>query len=82
MAEIAINSHIGMMCAKKYAVEIGRAYSWVLERIKSGAFPLVDADEQNITPMIDLFELNNRIRANKLKLASPRKRPGKKQQAA
>ena len=67
-----IDSPIGMMCAKKYAKEIGKNYSWVLERCKDASFPTIEQEASNTTPVIDILELNARIKTKNLIITSPR----------
>lgn len=67
-----IDSPIGMMCAKKYAKEIGKNYSWVLERCKDASFPTIEQEATNTTPVIDILEMNARIKTKNLIITSPR----------
>lgn len=66
-------SPVGMMCAKKYANDIGKSHYWILQRIKDGSFPVIDCEAENQEYVIDILELNARLRAKAFVITSPRK---------
>lgn len=67
-----IDSPIAMMCAKLYAKKIGKSYNWVLERCKDASFPTIEQEATNTTPIIDILEINARIKTKNLIITSPR----------
>lgn len=69
-----IDSPIGMMCARKYAKEIGKSENWIIERIKSLDIPIIPDDSKKPRYMIDLIKLNSLIRSGEFVLTVPRKK--------
>lgn len=67
-----IDSPIGMMCARKYAKEIGKSENWVIERIKSLDIPIIPDDSKKPRYMIDIIRLNSLISSGELRLTVPR----------
>ena len=67
-----IESPIKIMGLQKFAKEIGKTENWVKERCNDGSIPTIENEAPNQEFVIDLDELNRRIRAKLFVITSPR----------